>query len=105
MDQRQLPGQLDPAHGHLGLGDPDAEQSSLADLLRRSRLYHNSNDHPALLDCMSRQCNCAPFNAISLPVKKPGLTHAASTWGGKMRVNRMIEEGARPIPHPGVSAP
>jgi hypothetical protein len=75
----------------------DVERSLLADLLKRSRLYHTSKDYLELLDFVSRLRNFAPFNAMLLHVQRPGLTYAASEYDWRTRFDRTIKEVARPL--------
>ncbi len=71
--------------------------SALGTLLDDSRLYKSSKDYKELLDFVGRMKNFAPFNALLLQIQKPGLMYAATVRDWRIRFNRTIQEGARPL--------
>ncbi len=78
-------------------GASTAERSLLADLLESSRLYRTSKDYLELLQFVARMRNFAPFNAMLIQVQKPGVRFAASAYDWRIRFDRTIREGARPL--------
>lgn len=73
------------------------ERALLDDLLRQSRLYHQSREYLDLLDFTIRLRNMAPFNAMLLQIQKPGLRYAASEYDWRTRFSRTVKEHARPL--------
>ncbi|MEA3277072.1 MAG: ImmA/IrrE family metallo-endopeptidase [Pseudomonadota bacterium] len=79
------------------MNDHDADRSLLAELIARSKVYHQSAEFKQLLDFTIGLRNFAPFNAFLLHLQKPGLRFAASEYDWRTRYNRTIAEGARPL--------
>jgi hypothetical protein len=77
--------------------EKETTRSLLDQLLTNSRLYKGSKQYKELLDFVVRLRNFAPFNAMLLQIQKPGLSYAASEADWKMRFQRTIKEGARPL--------
>jgi hypothetical protein len=72
-------------------------RSLLSQLLQDSRLYRSGQDYQEMLDFVVRLRNFAPFNAFLLHIQKPGLRFAASQLDWRVRFNRTVREGARPL--------
>ena len=81
----------------FGAAQENIEKSLLADLLEQSRVYRQSKDYLELLDFVTRLPNFAPFNAFLLRLQKPGLRFASSAYDWRLKFNRTIKEGARPL--------
>lgn len=73
------------------------ERSLLTQLLDESKLYKKGKNFLDLLYFVNKLPNFAPFNVFLLHIQKPGLTFAASERDWKIRFNRSIKEGARPL--------
>ena len=82
----------------MSLYDEDhSAKSLLAQLLHDSRLYQTSEEYYALMKFILKLRNIAPFNAMLLNVQKPGLQYAASKYDWKLRFNRTVKDGSRPL--------
>lgn len=71
--------------------------SLLSTLLNDSRLYKTGKEYAELVDFVGRMKEFAPFNAMLLQIQKPGLSYAATPKDWKLRFNRTIKLGVRPL--------
>ena len=77
--------------------DEETAKGLLADLLEKSRLYHQSKEFLELLVFISKLRNVAPFNAMLLHIQKPGIQYVASQYDWLNRFNRKIKADSRPL--------
>lgn len=78
-------------------GDDRSARTLLGQLLTDSKLFRTGKAYQQLLDFVVRLRNVAPFNAMLLQIQKPGVTHVASAHEWKVRFDRHVKEGARPL--------
>ena len=59
--------------------------------------YRKSEDYKKLLEFIKKFRHIAPYNAMLIHIQKPGSEFVASASDWKMRFNRTIKPGARPL--------
>jgi hypothetical protein len=77
--------------------EDQAAKSLLAQLFHDGQLYQTTAEYQELMQFILKFRNFAPFNAMLLNVQKPGLQYAASKYDWKIRFNRTVNDGARPL--------
>ncbi len=74
-----------------------SDVKALDELFDEVGVFQQSNDLNNLFDFIKRFPDTAPFNALLLHIQKPGSRFVASAKDWKLKFNRTIKPGARPL--------
>ncbi len=77
--------------------DHDRSKNALDELFAEARAFRTSADFLGLFKFIRRFPTFAPYNGFLLHVQKPGAEYVASVRDWKLRFNRTIKPGARPL--------
>ena len=79
-----------------GAADHDVE-STIDDLLRRSRIYRESQAFRAMMEFMAAFRRYSPYNNMLVRLQNPSCTYFATARHWEREFGRKIEEDARPM--------
>lgn len=81
-----------------GEGAPDHDvESTIDDLLRRSRLYRDSQAFREMMSFMAAFRRYSPYNNMLVRLQNPSCTYFATARHWERRFGRKVKEDARPM--------